>query len=56
MDINKSSGQRDITIDIAKGVGMLLVVIGHLPTVMGGGNIHLSHGLVLYAFRMVLQR
>ena len=28
--------QRNLTIDIAKGVGIILVVIGHLPTIYGG--------------------
>ena len=28
--------KRNIIIDIAKGVGIILVVIGHLPTIYGG--------------------
>lgn len=35
--------QRNLTIDIAKGVGIILVVIGHLPTTLGG---------VIYTFHM----
>lgn len=46
--------ERNKTIDIAKGVGILLVVLGHLPTIWGG-NIHLSHGIVFYDIWLVLQ-
>lgn len=35
--------KRNIIIDIAKGVGIILVVIGHLPTIYGG---------VIYTFHM----
>jgi len=36
---------RNVTIDICKGVGILLVVIGHLPTLFGG---------IIYSFHMGL--
>lgn len=47
--------ERNKTIDIAKGVGILLVVLGHLPTILGGGDLYLSHGIVFYDIWLVFQ-
>lgn len=53
MSVSKLREYRNSTIDIAKGVGIILVVIGHLPTIYGGGNIYIPYGIFLHAFRMV---
>lgn len=46
--------KRNETIDVCKGLGIMLVVLGHLPTLLGGGNIYFPYGIFLHAGRLLL--
>lgn len=40
--------QRNPVIDVCKGIGILLVVVGHLGTIWGKSHIHVSHVVILH--------
>lgn len=48
--------QRNPVIDVCKGIGILLVVVGHLGTIWGKSHIHVSHVVILHPLWCVCQR
>lgn len=45
---------RDPVLDIVKGIGIVLVIVGHLPMGMGGGNISIPYASFFPDFRNML--